>query len=352
MCSNSFLGVTPDSLQSIADGIAGEVDRFETEHGMDLGVVVTVDEQAGSVTAYGDGLKKWGPRQILIGALTRARLRHDVLMPSATIVVYSSTDEPGSAAVPMPELSRDATLAQLRRDLVDNGTAPEVRHRGPADGGDIPLHQALRPLVPGGNLTRGTIVAAPPRTGKAFAGEGAVSYLTLALAAGATAGGGYVGVVGYPNFGIAAASSLGADMSMIQMLDHPGERWAEAVAVLADAVDLLLLHAPHRPTASDLRRLTSRIRPSSRHRGCVLVVSSPWQEAHLTMRVHDPEWVGLGGGTGNLTGRHVTISTTGRAIRGRQRELELWLPAADGTIREYVPEQRHSNDSWPRLQTA
>ncbi|MEY9935644.1 membrane protein implicated in regulation of membrane protease activity [Catenulispora sp. GP43] len=344
--------MTPDSLQSIADGIAGEVDRFETEYGMDLGVVVTVDEQAGTVTARGDGLRTWGPQQVLVGALTRARLRHDVYMQSATIVVYPSTDEPGPAVAPTPKLGRDAALAQLRRDLVDNGTAPEARHRGPADGGNIPLHQVLRPLIPGGNLTRGTIVAAPPRTGQGFAGEGAVSYLTLALVAGATAGGGYVGVVGYPNFGIAAASGLGANLSRIQMLDHPGDRWAEAVAVFADAVDLLLLHAPRRPTTSDLRRLTSRIRPSDRHRGCVLVVSSPWEEAHLTMRVRDPEWEGLGNGTGNLNGRHVTVSVTGRATRGRQRELELWLPAADGTIREYVPQEKRRRDRRPQLRIA
>lgn len=345
--------MAPESLQSIADGIAGEVDRFEAEYGMDLGVVVTVDEQSGLVSARGDGLRKWGPQQVLVGALTRAGLRHDVYMQSATIVVYPSTDESGAAIANMPKLGRDAAIAQLRRELVANGTAPEVRHRGPADGGDIPLHQALRPLVPGGNLARGTIVAAPPRTGQAFPGEGAMSYLTLALAAGATAGGGYVGVVGYPNFGIAAASGLGTNLSKVLMLDHPGDRWAEAVAVLADAVDLLLLHAPRRPTTSDLRRLTSRIRPSDRHRGCVLVVSSPWNEAHLTLRTRDPQWGGLGDGTGNLTGRHVTVSATGRAARGRQRELELWLPAADGTIREYVPKQQQQlNDSRPHLRIA
>lgn len=342
-----------DALQPIADAITDEVARFEAKYGMNLDVDVTVDEQAGSVTARGDGLRKWGPQQVIAGALTRAGLRHDIFMQSATIVVYPSTDQSGAAAAPMPKLDRHAAIAHLRRELVANGTAPEARHHVPADGGDIPVHQLLRPLVPGGTLARGTVIAAPPRTGRVFAGEGAVSYLTLALVAGATAGGGYVGVVGYPNFGIAAASALGADLTRIQMLDHPGEQWAEAVAVLADAVDLLLLHAPRRPTTSDLRRLTSRIRPSNRHRGCVLVVSSPWEEAHLTMRVQDLEWEGLGDGTGNLTGRHVTVSTTGRATRGRQRELQLWLPAPDGTIREYVSEQQQRLDgSQPRLRIA
>lgn len=89
-----------DSLQSIADGITSEVDRFEAKYGMDLGVVVTVDEQAGMVLARGDGLRKWGPQQVIAGALDRAGLRHDIYMQSATIVVYpnSSTDEAGAPA--------------------------------------------------------------------------------------------------------------------------------------------------------------------------------------------------------------------------------------------------------------
>lgn len=344
--------MAPETLQSIADGIAGEVDRFEAEYGMNLGVEVTVDEQAGRVTARGDGLRKWGPQQVLVGALTRAGLRHDIFTQSATIVVYPSTDKSAAAVAPLPKLGRDAAIAQLRRGLADNGTAPAVRHRGPTDGGDIPLHRLLRPLLPGGVLARGTIVAAPSRTGGTRAGGGAISYSTLPLVAGATAGGAWAAVVGFPNFGIAAASGLGADLSKILMLDEPGDRWPDAVAVLAGAVDLVLLHAPGRPDAAQLRRLANRVRPTDRQPGCALVVTSVWEGAHLTITTRDPHWEGLGDGTGNLTGRRVTISATGRATYGRQREIELWLPAADGTIREYVPEQHQLDDSRPRLRIA
>lgn len=152
-----------EALQPIADAVAAEVARFEAEYGMDLGADVTVDEQAGSVSARGGGLRKWGPQQVIVGALTRAGLRHDIFMQSATIVVYPSTDQAGAAAGLASEPNRDAAIALLRRELVANGTTPEARHRGPADGGDLPLHQLLRPLVQGGNLARGTIVAAPPR---------------------------------------------------------------------------------------------------------------------------------------------------------------------------------------------
>lgn len=247
--------------------------------------------------------------------------------------------------VPLPRQDRGAALARLRQHLLDSGTAPEpadevqaARRREPSDGGDIPLHALLRPLVPGGVLTRGTVVATPPRVGGTFPRSGAVSYLALALIAGATAGGAWAGVIGFPNFGIAAASGLGADLSKVLMLDEPGERWLDAAAVLAGAVDLVLLHAPRRPNAAQLRHLTHRVRPTDRQRGCVLVVTSPWEAAHLALTTRDPRWNGLGEGTGNITGRHVTVTATGRVTRGRDREIELWLPATDGTIGEYAPE--------------
>jgi hypothetical protein len=253
-------------------------------------------------------------------------------------------------AAPLPEQDRDTVIAGLRRQLVDNGTAPEARHREPADGGDIPLHPLLRPLVPGGLLARGTIVTAPPRTGGTSAGDGAVTYATLALVAGATAGGAWAGVVGFPNFGIAAASGLGADLTKVLLLDDPGDRWLDAAAVLAGAVDLVLLHAPRRPNATQLRRLSHRVRPGDRQRGCVLVVTGPWETAHLTLTTRNPRWEGLGDGTGNLTRRRVTVSATGRATRGHQRDVDLWLPTTDGTISEYRLDERHAAPEQEELE--
>ncbi|MEZ0111149.1 hypothetical protein ABH920_005164 [Catenulispora sp. EB89] len=282
---------------------------------------------------------------------------------------------------PLPEQDRDDAIARLRRQLVDNGTAPEARRRGPAEGGDIPLHPLLRSLVPGGLLARGTIVTASPRIGGAAGGsgnsnsnsnsnsgratgngsssdsggrapagehpppaDGAITYAALALVAGATAGGAWAGVVGFPNFGIAAASGLGADLSKMLLLDDPGERWLDAAAVLAGAVDLVLLHTPRRPSDAQLRRMTYRVRPGDRQRGCVLVVTGPWETAHLTLTTRNPRWEGLGDGTGNLTRRRVTISATGRATRGYQRDVDLWLPSADGTIGEFTAEQERERE--------
>ncbi|WP_194922555.1 hypothetical protein [Catenulispora pinisilvae] len=192
----------------------------------------------------------------------------------------------------------------------------------------------------------------PPRTGDTAAGDGAISYAAHALLAGATAGGAWAGVVGYPNFSIAAVSQLGADLSKVLMLDEPGERWPNAVAVLAGAVDLVLLHAPRRPNATQLRRLANRVRPTDRQRGCVLVATSPWEAAHLALSVRSPRWEGLGDGSGNLTRRRVTIRATGRATHGQRREIDLWLPAADGAMREYVPQEQQPEGERPRLRIA
>lgn len=245
-----------------------------------------------------------------------------------------------------------AKIEALRAHLASTGTTPTARNRGPADGGDIPLHEALTPLVPGGVLPRGSVVAVPPRH-RVPNDTGNVDYLTLALLAGASARGAWVGVIGVPGLGIRAVSDLGADLSRFLLVDEPGERWPDAVAVLAGAVDLLLVHAPRRPIAAQLRRINSRVRVTERQRGCVLLVTSLWEQAHLSLSVRNPRWEGLGEGTGNLTGRRVTVVASGRGTHGRERSVDLWLPAADGSIAEYVPDAvRQPEKTQPRLRIA
>jgi hypothetical protein len=229
---------------------------------------------------------------------------------------------------------RGTEIERLRTMIADTGTAPEVRQRGPAAGGAIPVPECLRPLIPSGMLQRGTVVAVPPRV--APTGIASAGYVELALLAGATAGGAWAAAIGHPSLGISAAAGLGADLSKVLLLDQPGDRWADAVAVLADAVDLILLHPPRRPTEEQLRRISSRIRETARQRGTALLVTGFWESAHLNLHQRDPHWVGLGDGTGHLAGRRVTVASDGRAAHGRRREVELWLPAADGTMSAYT----------------
>jgi hypothetical protein len=213
----------------------------------------------------------------------------------------------------------------------DTRTDTRERELGNAEDTDsVPVLPSLRPLLPYGTLQRGSVVAVEDRVRP---WTDAPSYLALALAAGATADGAWCGVVGLPAFGIAAAAGLGADLRRMLMLDEPGERWAEAVAVLAGAVDLILVRPPGRPTAEHVRRITARLRKTARQRGAALIVAGGWHGANLTLRTTDAAWTGLGEGTGHLAGRQVTVVAEGRGANGRARSVELWLPAADGSVK-------------------
>ncbi|GAA1976300.1 hypothetical protein GCM10009838_40730 [Catenulispora subtropica] len=210
-----------------------------------------------------------------------------------------------------------------------------------AEAPDVPALPALRGVLPGGVLRRGGVVAVQDRT-RSW-GE-APSYLALALAAGASAGGAWCGVVGLPAFGIAAAAGMGADLGRFLMVDEPGDRWAEAVGVLAGAVDLLLVRPPRLPNGEHVRRIGARIRRTVRQRGAALVVAGEWPGADLRLRLTDAAWSGLGAGTGHLTGRRVTLAADGRGAAGRERTARLWLPAADGAVREWAGEAMETGD--------
>ena len=218
-----------------------------------------------------------------------------------------------------------------------------------AEAPDVPALAALRGLLPGGVLRRGGVVAVQERV-RSW-GE-APSYLALALAAGASAGGAWCGVVGLPSFGIAAAAGMGADLGRFLMVHEPGDRWAEAVGVLAGAVDLVLVRPPRLPSGEHVRRVGARIRRTARQRGAALVVAGEWPGADLRLRLTGAVWSGLGAGTGHLAGRRVTIAAGGRGSAGRERTAELWLPAADGAVRERAGEAIRDGGEVVRLWSA
>lgn len=239
--------------------------------------------------------------------------------------------------------------------LADSGTAPERRSQDELGTG-VPVLEHLRPLIPAGQLERGTIVTVADRTPPA--GQTASTYLALAMLAGATASGHYCAVVGFPDLGIAAADALGADLGKILLIDNPGERWAEVVSVLALAVDMILLRPPAAPTAEHLRRIGSRIRVTPRQPGTILVVAGPWAGAHLRLATDSVEWTGIGRGSGHLAARRVTIAAQGRGTAGRQRTMRVLLPAPDGSLQpadtdergNLLPGEAGSRFARPRLE--
>ncbi|WP_203453981.1 hypothetical protein [Jiangella aurantiaca] len=174
---------------------------------------------------------------------------------------------------------------------------------------------ALRTLL--GGLRRGHVVAV----------DGA-GVLPLALLAGATAAGAWSAVVGLSEFGVLAASDMGADLGRVVVVEDPGDQWAEVVAVLLTSVEVVLVRPPGQVTGQLARRLVALAR---RH-GTALVSVGDWEGAQTRLRVSSSLWVGPEHGGGHLRGRRVKVEAYGRGAGGRPRSAWLWLPGPDGTV--------------------
>ena len=207
---------------------------------------------------------------------------------------------------------------------VSGGRSAPVGDSGEsAGGGPRALHvlPALRPAFPGG----------APRKGSVLCVDGP-GTLGVALVAGVTAAttDGWAAVVGMPEFGVAAAAAMGADLKRLLLVDAPGRQWPETVAALADGAEFVLL----RPTGPPAPALTRRLNAVVRRYGCVLAVTGEqaraWEGASLRLRVSDGEWTGLGGGHGHLRARRARLTATGRT--GAEHHTWLWLPTPDGTV--------------------
>ena len=191
----------------------------------------------------------------------------------------------------------------------------------------LPVTDAFEPLLPEAGLRRGTVVA--------IEGAAATS-LALALAAGASAAGSWVGVVGVPSLGLAAAAELGVALDRLVLVapPAPGE-WATVAATLVDAFDVVLAAPPRRGGVSAGRRLQARVR--DRRAVLCTVRANGGTEADLTLGTVAVEWDGLEPGAGYLQARRVTVEATGRRAAARPRRATLWLPDADGNVRREEP---------------
>lgn len=188
----------------------------------------------------------------------------------------------------------------------------------------MPVLPALERLLPGG-LPRGQAVTVD-----------GVGALPLALIAGAVAARRptepgpehWCAVVGLPDAGVLAAAEMGADLDRMLLVDRPDERWAEIVATLVTAVDVILVRPPSPPPDGITRRLMALAR---RH-GVAFVVVGDWGGAAARLQVTASLWTGLGNGHGHLRGRRVQVVADGRGAGRRPRSAWLWLPGPDGTV--------------------
>lgn len=210
-----------------------------------------------------------------------------------------------------------AALAELRSLIQPTSLAVERT---------LPVLPALTDLLPAGGLTLGTSVRV-----------GGSTSLVLALVAGASRSGTWVASVGSGAIGWAAGADLGLDLGRLLVVPRvPVADWADVVAALIDSVGIVVLHPGAPVRERDARRLVAR----ARERGTVLVVAAPrpaWPPAAEIELEVTGTWTGLAAGHGHLAARRVAVRVDGRRAAGRGRSTELWLPAADGSVREALP---------------
>ena len=149
------------------------------------------------------------------------------------------------------------------------------------------------------------------------------SGLAVALAAGPSRAGSWVGVVSMPDVGWEAAQDLGLDLGRTIAVPDPGEHWLSVTAGLIDVASVVLVRPRGRVSDGQAGRIAARLR----QRGTVLIVDGVWPRVALSLSTLRNRWNGLGWGSGHLQSREVTVQVHfgGAAIH----EACWGLPTAD-----------------------
>ena len=192
----------------------------------------------------------WGPVRILRGRMEDDGYQVTEIRSSSRILLAVTGGRPG-------------------REVEPEGVTAGVPQRAPYD--VLPALPALAPLLPGGGLAKGSVVAVE-----------SAGALCLALIAGPSQAGMWCGVAGMPHLGIAAAAEAGAEPGRMMLVPEPGPRWAEVAATMLDACAVVLLRPPGRAPAQARRRLETAARRS----GAALIVAGTWDGAPVLAARH------------------------------------------------------------------
>jgi hypothetical protein len=184
----------------------------------------------------------------------------------------------------------------------------------------LPVLEPMLPLLPEG-LQRGSTVAV---TGAA------ATSLALDLAAGPSAAGSWVGVLGVPSLGLLAAAEAGVVLGRLVLVARPEpSAWPSVLATLMDGMDVVIAAPPRSLPAAAGRRLHARLRD----RGGVLCLlgRTSGLDVDITLTASGT-WVGLEQGAGYLQARPVEVEAVGRRAASRVRRAQLWLPDPTGAV--------------------
>jgi len=143
--------------------------------------------------------------------------------------------------------------------------------------------------------------------------------LALALAAGASQAGEWVGFAGCTDFGAEAAAEVGIELSRTVLVPEPGEHWLEVTAALVDVLRVVVIRPPATVGERTAGILDSRLRT----RSAVLVVHGQWPRVSARLSVEESVWTGPTSGGGQLQERRARV-TVHRGARPPQRAELAW----------------------------
>lgn len=169
----------------------------------------------------------------------------------------------------------------------------------------VPTHAALTDLV-------------QMRAGGTYGVDSA--SLALALAAGASKAGEWVGFAGWSDFGAQAAADLGVDLTRTVLVPDPGEHWLEVTAALVDVLRVVVLRPPASVDARSAGILDSRLRT----RSSVLVVWGEWPRCEARLSVEQTRWEGPEEGAGRLRSRRARLAV--RRGGAPPVRTDVWFP--------------------------
>jgi hypothetical protein len=187
----------------------------------------------------------------------------------------------------------------------------------------FPVVEPLGPLLPGGGLRRGSVVAV----------HGSMALL-LALLAAATAQGAWAAVVGVDDLGVLAAAEVGVVVQRLALVPRPGPDPAPVAAALLDGVGLVALAGADRMPSGARRSLAAR----ARQRGAVLLPLGRWPGADVELECRAEAWHGAEAGHGRLRSREVVVRAVGRGAAARPSIARLLLPGPGGSVTQALVE--------------